>query len=116
MVIRCEQPKDKCCYGTSRPWRKEKTGGLTRSGVIVVTADIESGRSVQLTFGVSKAIDLTLVSGRIAEEGDKLVIEGATVVVVDLDAGRADEMAGLSRLMARVGTWLPGCRSDARLR
>ena len=86
---------------------QEKTGGLTRSGVIVVTADIEFGRSVQSTFGVSKAIDLTLVSGRIAEEGDKLVVDGATVVVVDLDAGRADEMAGLSRLMARVGTWPP---------
>ena len=31
----------------------------------------------------------------------------ATVVVVDLDAGRADEMAALARLMARIGTWPP---------
>ena len=32
---------------------------------------------------------------------------GATVVVVDLDAGRADEMEALARLMARLGAWPP---------
>ena len=53
------------------------------------------------------AIDLAMVSGRIAEHGDTLDVEGATVVVVDLDAGRADEMAALARLMARVGAWPP---------
>ena len=31
----------------------------------------------------------------------------ATVVVVDLDAGRAEEMAALARLMARIGNWPP---------
>ena len=43
----------------------------------------------------------------LAEQGDTLDVADATVVVVDLDAGRADEMAALARLMARVGTWPP---------
>src|SRR5262249_56732409 len=34
-------------------------------------------------------------------------IADATVAVVDLDAGRPDEMQALERLMARVGSWPP---------
>src|SRR5450756_3070269 len=48
-----------------------------------------------------------MVSGRIAERGDKLDVENATVVVVDLDAGSDEEMAALARLMARVRAWPP---------
>ena len=55
----------------------------------------------------SSAIELAVVSGRLAEQGDTFDITDATVVVVDLDAGRADEMAALARLMARVGAWPP---------
>ena len=55
----------------------------------------------------SSAIDLAMVTGRIAEHGDTLDVAGATVVVVDLDAGRDDEMEALARLMARVGAWPP---------
>ena len=73
----------------------------------VLTADAEFDRSVRATFGASSAIELAVVSGRLAEQGDTFDITDATVVVVDLDAGRADEMAALARLMARVGTWPP---------
>ncbi len=48
-----------------------------------------------------------MMSGCLAEQGDTFDIADATVVVIDLDAGRADEMAALARLMARVGTWPP---------
>ncbi len=78
-----------------------------RTRVVVVTADAEFERAVRSTFGTSSAIDLDVVSGRIADKGDGLTLEGATVVVVDLDAGRADEMGALQRLMARVGAWPP---------
>ena len=78
-----------------------------RTRVVVLTADAEFDRSVRATFGSSSAIDLTIVSGRIAEQGDALEVEGATVVVVDLDAGRDDELAALARLMARSRAWPP---------
>lgn len=80
---------------------------ITKSGVIVVTADAEFDRSARATFGASSAIELTIVPGRIAELGDTLDVGSATVVVVDLDAGRADEMAALARLITRVRAWPP---------
>jgi len=75
--------------------------------VVVLTADAEFDQSVRGTFGTSSAIDLTMVSGRVAEQGDTLDVEGATVVVIDLDARRDDEMQALTRLMARVHAWPP---------
>jgi pilus assembly protein CpaE len=78
-----------------------------RTHVVVLTADAEFDRSARATFGSSSAIELTVVPGRIAEHGDTLDVTNATVVVVDLDAGRDDEMAALQRLMARVRAWPP---------
>jgi pilus assembly protein CpaE len=80
---------------------------ITKSGVVVVTTDAEFDRSVRATFGASSAIELTVVPGRVAECGDTLDVEGATVVVVDLDAGSGEEMAALMRLLARVRAWPP---------
>ena len=79
-----------------------QTPKTTRSRVIVVTADAAFDSSMRATFGTSSAIDLVMVPGHISDQSDALVVEGATVIVVDLDAGRADEMAALGRLMARV--------------
>jgi pilus assembly protein CpaE len=84
-----------------------RSASSSRTRVVVLTADEEFNRSARATFGASSAIELSMVSGRIAEQGDALEVEGATVVVVDLDAGRDDEMQALSRLMARVGAWPP---------
>src|ERR1700693_4036954 len=78
-----------------------------RTRVVVLTADAEFDRSVRATFGASSAMELTMVSGRIAERSDKLDVENATVVVVDLDAGSDEEMAALARVMARVRAWPP---------
>src|SRR5476649_1299902 len=87
--------------------RISRTPSSNRTRVVVLTADEVFDRSTRATFGASNAIDLTLVYGSIADHHTALDVQGATVVVVDLDAGRADEMQGLSRLMARIGDWPP---------
>jgi pilus assembly protein CpaE len=79
----------------------------SQTRVVVLTADAEFESETRATFGASRTIDLVMVPGNIAENGDALAVEDATVVVVDLDAGRAEEMAALSQLMARVGAWPP---------
>ncbi len=78
-----------------------------RTRVVVLTADAEFDRSARATFGTSSAIELTMVTGRIAALGDTLDVANATVVVIDLDAGNGEEMAAFTRLMARVRAWPP---------
>ncbi|MDO8875857.1 MAG: response regulator receiver protein [Pseudolabrys sp.] len=75
--------------------------------VVVLTADAEFESSARAIFGASSAIELVVVPGRLADVGDTLNVSAATVVVVDLDAGRAEEMAALARLTARIGQWPP---------
>jgi len=75
--------------------------------VVVLTADAEFDAATRATFGTSRAIDLVMVSGNVADQSEALPLEGATVLVIDLNAGRADEMAALTKLMARVGAWPP---------
>ncbi len=87
--------------------RIARTGNDNRTRVVVVTADAEFDRLARATFGTSSQIDLSLASGPLSALGDTLALADATVVVVDLDAGREEEMAALARLMARVGAWPP---------
>ena len=86
---------------------RNPSSDANRTRVVVLTADPEFDRSARATFGASNAIELTIVPGQIAECGDTLDVAGATVVVVDLDAGREAEMQALTRLMARVQAWPP---------
>jgi len=84
-----------------------RNAGTNRTRVVVLTADADFDRSVRETFSASSAIELSVASGHLADQGETLNVSDATVVVVDLDAGRADEMAALARLMARIGNWPP---------
>ena len=47
------------------------------------------------------------MTGSLAAIDDGFELDGATVAVVDLDAGQQAEMQALERLMARVGAWPP---------
>jgi pilus assembly protein CpaE len=87
--------------------RLGRTADLNRTRVVILTADAEFDRSSRAIFGTSSQIDLNVVPGRLTDAGETLDTEGATVVAVDLDARRADEMEALARLMTRLGAWPP---------
>ncbi len=80
--------------------RNTPTSGKTR--VVVLTADADFEQQMRQTFGASQ-IDLDLVPQTVAAAGDRVEPDGATVIVIDLDAGRDDEMQALERLAARTG-------------
>jgi len=70
--------------------------------VAVLTADPAFEQSVSTTFGASGAIELRVVRGTVASV-DNFAAEGATVVVVDLDAARPEEMVALEHMMLQIG-------------
>lgn len=75
--------------------------------VVVLTADVEFEKMVRSTFSASPQIDLRVVSATVASAGEQIDVTGATVVVIDLDAKRDDEMTAMARLMTRIGAWPP---------
>ena len=83
------------------------TSAAVKTGIAMLTADPVFEQSVRSTFGASPQINLHLISGTLVNAGDLIDIEGASVVVIDLDAGREDEMQALARLMARIGSRPP---------
>jgi pilus assembly protein CpaE len=83
------------------------TSPASTTQVVVLTADSEFEQQARATFGASDQIALRVASGSLAALDGNFDVEGATVAVVDLDAGRPDEMRALEQLMARVGAWPP---------
>jgi pilus assembly protein CpaE len=85
--------------------RSHSPAGKTQ--VVVLTADAQFEAQAQQTFGASNQIALRVVAGALATLESELDFADATVAVIDLDAGRNDEMAALERLMARAASWPP---------
>src|ERR1700689_5867693 len=75
--------------------------------VVVLTADAAFEDSVRSLFSASPQITLDVITGTLAGGADGIALEGATVVVVDIDAGDAAELLALERLMLRIGNWPP---------
>lgn len=75
--------------------------------VTVVTADAEFEQAVRTTFNGGTQVELSVLSGTLAANEDLIAGGDVTVVVVDLDAGRDEEMASLQRIMARLAGWPP---------
>jgi pilus assembly protein CpaE len=86
----------------SRPKNTEN-----KTQVVIVTADAGFEESARETFNASPQIDLRVVNGGLAENAGTLNVEGATVVVIDLEAGRDDEMQALKSLLSRLGSYPP---------
>ena len=74
--------------------------------VAVLTADPAFEQSVSTTFGASGAIELRVARGTVASV-DNFTAEGATVVVIDLDTARPEEMVALEHMMLQIGVSPP---------
>lgn len=85
--------------------RTRSSGAKTR--VVVVTPDPEFERVVQETFATAPQIELDLLQGTVARQAAAVAESEATVVVVDLHAATAEEMAALDALTARFAGWPP---------
>jgi pilus assembly protein CpaE len=72
-----------------------------KTRVVALTTDTDFEQSVRTTFGAGGQIDLTVLNGTVAANEQSLSAD-ATVIVLDLDAERDEEMAGLQRMMARL--------------
>ena len=79
----------------------------SKTSVLVVTADAEFEASVRATFASTSQIELAVANGSLAANEDKVAAAGTTVIVIDLDTRRTDELAALARLMSRIGAWPP---------
>ena len=75
--------------------------------VVVLTSDSAFAEEARATFGTSRQIALRIVASSLAELAGDLDLADATVAVVDLDAGRDEEMLALERLMASIGSRPP---------
>ena len=85
--------------------RQHSAAGKTQ--VVVLTADAAFEEQVRAAFGASLQTALTVVSGTIGTVGQDLLLDQATVAVIDLDASMPGEMEALEQLMARIGAWPP---------
>jgi pilus assembly protein CpaE len=84
-----------------------RSSSTSHSKVVVITADAGFEHAVREIFSASRTIELALLPGGLARHADTVDLEGATVVVADVDAADLEEMAALARLMARAETWPP---------
>jgi pilus assembly protein CpaE len=88
--------------------RLNRTSAPTsKTRVVVITADGEFEQSVRSIFSASPHIELRVISGTVAGAGERFDVDGVTVIVIDLDASRDEEMHALHRLMTRTGGWPP---------
>jgi pilus assembly protein CpaE len=71
--------------------------------IVVLTADDAFEESIRSTFGASAQIGVDVVKGRLAECDDDIGLEGAAVVIADVDAADETELQALERLLARIG-------------
>ncbi len=85
----------------------KSSNAANKTVVAALTADPAFEQSLRATFGASGAIELRVVVRGTVASVDNFATEGATVVVVDLDAARPEEMMALEHMMLRIGVSPP---------
>jgi pilus assembly protein CpaE len=88
-----------------RNTRTKAASNKTR--VLVLTADAEFEDSVRTTFAAAAQIELTVLTGTLEANEAKIKQDDVTVIIIDLDTQRAEELAALTRLMGRINSWPP---------
>jgi len=81
--------------------------GQTHMRVVVVTADGEFEQLAKSTFGGKAQLELRVVRGGIPAGRDKLDVDDASVLLIDVDATRPDQVQALQGVAARLGGWPP---------
>jgi pilus assembly protein CpaE len=77
-----------------------------KNRVAVLTADAAFEQSVRTAFGAGHQVDLVVINGTLAANEHKVDAE-ATVIVVDIDETRDEELVSLQRVMMRLNGWPP---------
>src|SRR5260370_31340040 len=85
----------------------QQTPGSGGVRIVAITADGEVERMLRATFGRNAQIDLAVIPGAVGGTEEKPPGEGATVLLVDLDATRSDEIAALQNLARRLAGSVP---------
>ena len=78
-----------------------------KTKVVVVTDDQAFAEQAKATFGASSQIALDVVPAKISAMEGQFDLGAAAVVVIDLDATRAEEMTALEHLMGSIGSGPP---------
>lgn len=87
--------------------RNKSKAASNKTKVLVVTADAEFAESVRATFAAAAQIELAVMSGSLVANEPKISDEDVTVIVIDLDPKRDDDLSALTRLMGRINNWPP---------
>ncbi len=74
--------------------------------MVVLTADDGFEEQARATFGTSAQIGLDVIKGKLSGR-EQIDVDGATVVVADIDAGDDAELEALDRLVTHIGNWPP---------
>ena len=75
--------------------------------IVAVTSDGDFEQMLRATFGRNAQIDLAVVAGAVGGTEEKLPVDGATLLLVDLDGSRSDEIAALQNLARRLAGSVP---------
>ena len=73
-----------------------------KTRVVAQSRDADFERLLRTTFGMDAKVDLSFVSGGLAEQERKLDTNGATVVILDLDPARDADLAALQGMTQRL--------------
>jgi pilus assembly protein CpaE len=79
----------------------------TETRIVVLTGDDDFEQLAKSTFGSNAQISLEVVRGGLSGDDRALKIHQASVLVVDVDATKPDQVNALQGLAGRLGGWPP---------
>jgi pilus assembly protein CpaE len=95
--------------GASRPDMLDgrPTSAASGTRIVVLTGDPDFAQLARSALAAGGQVDLAIVTGHLSGSETLADFQDATVIVVDLDAHRSDQISALQALAARLGGWPP---------